>query len=181
MSFRWRPKDESPRTLENQSRLQIVSPTSQANPLPALHCRVARLTPRVSQPTLWRILNGLRAEGLITVEGRGRSTRYHASEQTDLSVLRSRRLHQGAARRLAGDPSRREVARERLQKLRQVNPHGRVYHDRWAALLDGPLPRLLRTMTEASEQPDALRKESPFTSLVTAEERRRVFKSIRAA
>jgi len=101
------------------------------------------------------------------------------SDMTSLSVLRSRRLHERAAHRLAGDPALREVARERLQKLRQVNPHGRVYHDRWQALLDGPLPRLLRAMTEASEQSDAMRQESPFTALVTAEERRRVFESIR--
>ena len=104
-----------------------------------------------------------------------------ASEETGLSVLRSRRLHERAARRLAGDPALREVARERLQKLRQVNPHGRVYHDRWQALLDGPLPKLLRAMTETSEQCDAMRQESPLTVLVTAEERRRVFDSMRAA
>jgi hypothetical protein len=56
-----------------------------------------------------------------------------------------------------------------------------MYHDRWAALLDGPLTRLLSALTEVSEQADALRKESPFTPLVTAEERRRVFESTRAA
>lgn len=137
--------------------------------------------PRISQPTLWRILDGLRTEGRITVEGRARATRYHASEETGLSILRSRRLHERAARRLAGNPALREVARDRLEKLRQVNPHGRVYHDRWQALLDGPLTRLLRAMTEASEQSDAMRQESPLTGLVTAEERRRVFESIRAA
>jgi hypothetical protein len=137
--------------------------------------------PRISQPTLWRVLDSLRTEGRITVEGRARATRYHASEETGLSILRSRQLHVRAARRLAGDPALRDVARERLQKLRQVNPHGRVYHDRWQALLDGPLTRLLRAMTEASEQSDAMRQESPLTALVTAEERRRVFESIRAA
>jgi hypothetical protein len=136
--------------------------------------------PRISQPTLWRILDSLRTEGRIAVEGRARATRYHASEGTGVPILLSRRLHERAARRLAGDPELRAVARERLQKLRQVNPHGRVYHDRWQALLDGPLPRLLRTMTEASEQSDALRQESPLTVLVTAEERRRVFESLRA-
>jgi len=36
-------------------------------------------------------------------------------------------------------------------------------------------------MTEASEQSDAMRQESPLTELVTAEEPRRVFESIRAA
>jgi hypothetical protein len=151
-------------------------------PLGLSASRIRQLVrPRISQPTLWRILDSLRAEGRITVEGHARATRYHASEAMNLSVLRSRRLHERAARRLAGDPALREVARERLRKLRQVNPHGRVYHDRWQALLDGPLPRLLRAMTEASEQSDAMRQESPLTVLVTAEERRRVFESMRAA
>ena len=140
-----------------------------------------RLRPRVSQPTLWRILNGLRAEGLLTVEGRARSTRYHGSARVDVPTLRSRRLHQHAAAQLASDPSLRERIRARLQKLRQVNPQGRVYHDHWAALLEGPLPALLRTMTEVSEQADSLRKESPFTVLITAEDRRRIFESVRAA
>ncbi|MGH8141885.1 MAG: hypothetical protein ACREU2_05115 [Steroidobacteraceae bacterium] len=138
-----------------------------------------RLKRRFSQPTLWRALDGLRSAGRVTVEGRGRATRYHAAERVDLSALRSRCLHQAVAQRLARDPSMRDIARNRLQQLRQVNPQGDVYHDRWAALLDGPLPPLLRTMTEVSEQADAMRKESPLTVLVTAGERRRVFESVR--
>lgn len=139
------------------------------------------IRPRISQPTLWRTLDGLRAEGRIATQGRARATRYHATARIDLPSLRSLRLHQVAARRLAADPELRGIARQRLQKLRDANPHGRVYQDRWAGLLGGPLPALLRTMTEASEQADALRKESPFTILVTPEERRRVFTDIRAA
>jgi hypothetical protein len=110
-----------------------------------------------------------------------RVTRYHGSARTDLPTLRSRRLHQHAAVRLAGDPSLRDQVLARMQKLRQVNPRGRVYHDRWSALLAGPLPALLRTMTEVSEQSDSLRKESPFTVLINAEDRRRIFESVRAA
>jgi hypothetical protein len=140
-----------------------------------------RLRPAISQPTLWRVLDVLRAEGRVTVEGRARATRYHSSERSNLPALRSLRLHQSVARRIAGDPSLRKLAQERLEKLRQVNPHGRVYHDRWAQLIEGPLPSLLRTMTEPSEQADVLRQESPFTVLVTADERRRVFQSIKAA
>ena len=165
------------KTLQD-SVLQLLM----SEPLGLSAPRIRQLVrPRISQPTLWRILDSLRTEGRITVEGRARATRYHASEEAGLSILRSRRLHERAARRLAGNPALREVARDRLEKLRQVNPHGRVYHDRWQALLDGPLTRLLRAMTEASEQSDALRQESPLTGLVTAEERRRVFESIRAA
>lgn len=135
------------------------------------------LKPRVSQPTLWRALERLRSQGRVTTEGRARATRYYAAKHTSLSALRSRRLHQSVARRLAVDPSLRELARERLLKLRQVNPHGRIYHDRWEDLLNGPLPRLLRAMTEVSEQSDAMRQESPFSVLVTAEERRRAFEA----
>lgn len=135
--------------------------------------------PRISQPTLWRILDGLRSEGMVTAEGRGRATRYHALERTGIAELRSLRMHQHAARRLAMDPALRARARARLGKLRSVNSHGRVYHDRWEALLDAPLATLLRAMTEDSEQAAALRKESPFTILVTPEERRRIFEATR--
>lgn len=115
------------------------------------------------------------------MNGSARATRYHATDRDDLSGLRSLRLHEAAAQRLVRDPSLLETARERLNRLRQVNPHGDVYHDRWAVLLDGSLPSLLRTMTEPSEQAATLRQESPFTVLVPAGERRRIFESIRAA
>jgi hypothetical protein len=142
---------------------------------------VRRLKSRVSQPTLWRVLNKLRSEGRVTMEGSARATRYHATERGDLSTLRSLRLHEAVAQRLVRDPSLLAVAGQRLHRLREVNPHGAVYHDRWAALLDGPLARLLRTMTEPSEQAATLRQESPFTGLVPADERRRIFESLRAA
>lgn len=140
-----------------------------------------RIRPRVSQPTMWRVLNGLRAEGRVAVDGRARATRYHAADRVDVPTLRSRRLHQHVAQSLARDPSLRESARLRLERLRQVNPHGCVYHDRWAGLLDGPLPTLLRVLTEASESSDDLRKESPFTTLISAPDRERIFRSVRAA
>jgi hypothetical protein len=137
-----------------------------------------QLRPRISQPTLWRVLNVLRAEGRVIVEGRARATRYHAAERIDRPTLRSRRLHHHVAERLAREPGLRELARKRLQKLRQVNPHGGRYHDRWAELIDGPLPALLRTLTEASTQSDDLRQESPFTTLIDAPTRERIFRSV---
>lgn len=164
-----------PTPREQVLQLLMVEPTGLRAP------DLLRLVrPRLSQPTLWRVLDGLRSEGRIVVEGRGRATRYHVTARIDVPALRGRRLHQCAARRLAADPELRGVVRERLRKLRQANPHGRVYQDRWEALLEGPLPTLLRTMTEPSEQADALRKESPFTVLVTPDERRRVFETVRA-
>ena len=140
-----------------------------------------RLRQKLSQPTLWRQLHALRLRGVLTVAGCGRATRYHSAVGTTPADLRSRRLHESAARRLVGNPDLREQVRARLGQLRRVNPHGRVYHDRWQELIDGPLPRLLRAMTEDSEQADALRKESPLTTLVGPAERRRAFSSVRTA
>jgi hypothetical protein len=140
-----------------------------------------RLKWRVSQPTFWRLLDRLRSEGRVAVDGSARATRYHATERGELSSLRSLRLHEAVAQRLVREPSLLGVARERLHRLREVNPHGRVYHDRWAELLEGPVAPLLRALTEPSEQAATMRQESPFTTLVPAEERRRIFESIRAA
>lgn len=140
-----------------------------------------RLERKVSQPTLWRYINVLRSRGLLTVEGTARATRYHAAARIAPAALRSRRLHESVARRLAVEPGLCEEARTRLGQLRRVNPHGRAYHDRWQQLLDGPLPRLLRAMSEDSEAADDLRKESPLTILVETAERRRAFESVRRA
>ena len=63
----------------------------------------------------------------------------------------------------------------------QANPHGDTYHNRWQELIDGPMDRLLRMLTEPSEEASTLRRESPFTTLVPSDERRRVFESLRTA
>jgi hypothetical protein len=139
----------------------------------------ARLRPRVSQPTLWRALDRLRSAGQVVIEGRARATRYHAAEPTAAATLRSRRLHARVAERLVRDPSLRSRGLARLQVLRQANPQGRPYHDRWQALIEGPLPPLLRLLSESSELADTLRKESPLVGLLERSERDRVFQSVR--
>ena len=139
------------------------------------------LAPKVSQPTLWRVLHKLRSQGRVVMDGSARATRYHAAERSDLSALRSLRMHEVVAKRLINDLDLLDVARDRLQRLREVNPHGGIYHNRWQELIDGPMDRLLRTMVEPSEEASALRQESPFTTLVPSDERRRVFESLRAA
>jgi hypothetical protein len=90
-------------------------------------------------------------------------------------------MHEVAAHRLIRKPALLKKARERLHFLRQANPHGGVYQDRWAELLDGPMEPLLREMTEPSERADTLRRESPFTALVPRAERERIFESLKRA
>ena len=141
---------------------------------------LAKLRPRISQPTLWRTLDTLRAHGALIGEGKARATRYHARTRTDLAVLRSRRMHESVAKRLLREPYLRVQALERLAKLRAANPHGRRYHDRWHELLQGPLVEVVRVMTESSEVADVLRKESPLSAFVSPAERQRIFDSTRA-
>jgi hypothetical protein len=142
---------------------------------------LARLRPRVSQPTLWRALDTLRTQGSLTREGNARATRYHARARTDVAVLRSRRMHESVAKRLLHEPALALQALERLKKLRAANPHGGRYQDRWQELLQGPLVEVVRVMTEASEMADVLRKESPLSAFVLPVERQRIFDSTRAS
>lgn len=138
---------------------------------------LAKLRPPISQPTLWRTLDALRAQGAIFREGRARATRYHARVRTDRGALRSRRMHESVARRLLREPALRGQALDRLARLRVANPHGRQYHDRWHELLQGPLIETVRVMTESSEMADVLRKESPWSVFVSPAERQRIFDS----
>jgi hypothetical protein len=138
-----------------------------------------QLPVRISQPTLWRVLDALRGEGRISVEGKARATRYRATHATEVAARRSLHMHRAVARRLARDPSLLDVARDRIEFLRSVNLHGRPYHDRWEQLIRGPIERLLATMTEDSDLGATMRKESPFTTLVNKAERLRAFTDIR--
>ena len=136
----------------------------------------ARLRPRVSQPTLSRLLLELRARGLVARTGAARATRYRLTGgRVAAAELKSRLLHEDVARRLVRHPELKARALKRLAFLRRANPTGRRYHEQWAALLDADMPRLLRAMTEDSERAAALRRESPFTVLYDQKLRRRLF------
>lgn len=133
----------------------------------------------ISQPTLSRMLLRLQARGLVIAEGRARSSRYHwVGGRAGLADLRRRRLHEAIAHRLVKTPQLLQQAEARLAALESANPAGHPYHERWRQLIAGPRPRLLRKMTEDSEDADLLRKESPFTALIRPEERRRIFENL---
>jgi len=88
-------------------------------------------------------------------------------------------MHRSVARRIARNPKLLGTVRARLRDLQRINPHGGVYHARWSELIDGPLELLLRKLTEDSTDAETLRKESPFTNLVLAADRRRALERVR--
>ncbi|MDZ7788922.1 MAG: hypothetical protein U5L08_00215 [Xanthomonadales bacterium] len=133
----------------------------------------------VSQPTLSRMLRRLQGRGLILAEGSARSRRYHwIGGRPGLAALRRRRLHEIIAHKLVDHPELIDQARERLAAISKSNAAGRPYHEQWLELMQGPRHRLLRKMTEDSEEAELLRKESPFTALIDADERREVFQRL---
>ena len=133
----------------------------------------------VSQPTLSRMLRRLQGRGLILAEGKARSRRYHwIGGRPGLAALRRRRLHEIIAHKMVVNPELLDQAQKRLAAISESNAAGRPYHEQWLALMQGPLYRLLRKMTEDSEEADLLRKESPFTNLINAEERAELFESL---
>jgi len=136
----------------------------------------------VSQPTLSRMLSRLQCRGLVLAEGKARSRRYHwIGGRPGLAALRRRRLHEVIAHKLVNQPELLADARHRLASISQANPAGRPYHEHWQDLIEGPRHRLLRKMTEDSEDADNLRKESPFTALIDADERRELFLNLNQA
>jgi len=137
----------------------------------------ALLKPRLSQPTLSRLLTDLRRRGAVSQTGAARATRYHlVGGRIGAAELRSRLLHEQVAGRLLREPQLKQRAGRRLKTLRKANPSGRLYHQRWAELLKSDMPTLLRALTENSEQAAALRRESPFTILFDPVMRRKLFK-----
>jgi hypothetical protein len=80
-------------------------------------------------------------------------------------------LHQEVARALVKDPSLREEARNRLDRL------PRSYALAWEQLLAGPLDALLATLIDQSEHATAWRQASPFTFVLDKATRWRVLRS----
>lgn len=135
------------------------------------------IRPKVSQPTLWRRLDQLRAMGRIRVIGRGRATRY-VNQDSDHSIadMRSKALHIAVGRKLIRNPRLVDDARQRLHRMYQSAPYAKVYLDRWRELLAGPLEDVLRVFGADDEESRALRHASPFAGILTENERLRILR-----
>lgn len=138
---------------------------------------LAAIRPKVSQPTLWRRIDRLRAIGRIRAIGRGRATRY-VNQESDhtISDLRSKMLHIEVGRKLIRRPGLLDGARQRLQRMYQSVPYSKEYLDRWAELLAGPLEKVLRVLGAEDEDSKALRHVSPFAGVLSENERLKILR-----
>ena len=138
----------------------------------AAHELQSWIRPKISQPTLWRRLDKLRATGRIRTIGRGRSTKYLKQDSNHvISDLRSKILHIEVARKLIRRPELLTEARSRLQRMYQSTPYSRKYLERWEELLSGPLEGVLQVLGAENEESNALRHVSPFAGILSEKER----------
>jgi hypothetical protein len=132
----------------------------------------ARIAPRVSQPTLWRRLDELRAKGRVRRVGRGRATRYHGVDSGHgIADLRSKALHLEVGRKLLRKPELLQQARQHLEKMRGAMPYARTYVQEWEELLSGPIEGVLQVLGADDEHSKALRHTSPFAGVLSERER----------
>jgi len=131
-----------------------------------------QVRPKVSQPTLWRRLDELRAAGRIRRAGVGRATRYHSAPSGHaIADLRSKVLHREVGKKLLRQPELLEVARRRLEKMRVATPYAQTYVEQWDSLLSGPIESVLQVLGGDDEASKALRHASPFAGLLSKQER----------
>jgi excisionase family DNA binding protein len=90
---------------------------------------------------------------------------------------RSMWLNTAVAAKVVSDPDRTlSHARENLERLIADNPRGQVarWLGQWNELLDGPVERILETLTSPTLWAREMRQNSPFAGVLSQEERNRV-------
>lgn len=146
----------------------------------------ARAAAGTSQPAISAYESGRRSPTLDTVE------RLAASVGLEMTIdfhprmtreeRRSLRLHEAIARRLLKEPEAGLAkARRTLRLMRGRHPHAHGLLDEWAHLLERPIPELVRRMTDRDPQARELRHVTPFAGILSAAERREVYRAFRRA
>jgi hypothetical protein len=128
-----------------------------------------------------------RAAGLTLerrwVPERPRPGRGAGAPYSDHRILeaRSLALHCLAARKIGRDPRLLEAVRGRLERWlgdRSVDAPRALLE--WRALLRQPWPEVASVLTDPGEEAARLRQSSPFPSVLTQSERRRIYEAFRA-
>lgn len=93
---------------------------------------------------------------------------------------RSLALHQLVAQRLRGNPALLAVARANLTRWMPANRHALPWLEEWQAVIDQGLDATLALMTDPGEHATDMRQSSPFTGILTDDERSEFFAAWRA-
>jgi len=92
---------------------------------------------------------------------------------------RSLAMHLAIADKVRRNPRLLDAARENIRRWRRQGVDASAFAE-WEAIFDRGLAETLRVMTDPSEEAARLRHSTPFTGVLTPEERRRFFEAPRA-
>lgn len=93
---------------------------------------------------------------------------------------RSLAFHRAIVERLRQDPAPvLSRARQNLAALYQIHPHATVLFDNWREWLDMPSHQLIASMLDPHPQAREMRQVSPFSGILTGEERTRILARFR--
>jgi hypothetical protein len=92
-------------------------------------------------------------------------------------------MHRHIADRIeAGDRTPLQIARENLDRWRQLDGHLSLAQAEWVEILDWPLPRILALLRDAdNEEAIRLRGTSAFAGAVQPQKRMELLREARAA
>jgi hypothetical protein len=102
--------------------------------------------------------------------------RDHGNITHNRARARSLAYHQAVAQRL-----RKPMVEEARYVLFRWREQGRMdarYADRWAQLLERPLPEIRRALVEENQDADDLRQNSPFAGVLSEPERWRIVREV---
>jgi Arc/MetJ-type ribon-helix-helix transcriptional regulator len=92
---------------------------------------------------------------------------------------RSLAMHRAIAEKVRSRPRLLETARDNIRRWRRRGVDVSAFAE-WEAILDRGLAETLRVLADPSEEAARLRHSTPFTGVLTQEERRRFFEAPRA-
>jgi acyl-CoA reductase-like NAD-dependent aldehyde dehydrogenase len=98
-----------------------------------------------------------------------------------LLEARSLAMHAVIARKIERDPKLVEIAKRNVERWSAQRGDERLaWLNEWRELLNQPWQNIAALITELSENATRLRQSSPFTGILTQEERRRIYEAFRA-
>ena len=132
-----------------------------------------------SQPTIAAYENGKKSPTITTVariaDSLGLEITWQFQKSLKREELRSLAYHHAICDLLTTDEDRvRERAKKNLRRMKKEHPHAARLINLWNAWLDLPLETLKRLILERSELATDMRQVTPFSGLLSAEERREI-------
>ncbi len=94
----------------------------------------------------------------------------------DRIEARSLAMHRAIAGKLRKNPRLLDAARENIRRWRRRGVDVTAFAE-WEAILERGVAETVRVLTDSSENSARLRKSTPFTGVLTPEERRRFFEA----